>query len=127
MRQEKFRQAVQALHNPAEGWVAYFNQHSRGDVEASIQIPASAAMASRQNKQQNGYESCRTRWYLIYVTPRPELRETHVQVDEFTPDTKEKVEEINPDYAFQSRGEAFDYAEMWLSKAKGIRDGNIIA
>ena len=126
MKKAEFRRAVLRLHSPAEGWVAYFNHHSRGDVEASIQLPASAAMASRQHKQ-NGYESCRTRWYLIYVTPRPELRETHVQVDEFTPHTKEKVEEINPDYALQSRGEAFDYAEMWLSKAKGIRNGNIIA
>jgi hypothetical protein len=110
MKKAEFRQAVQALHNPAEtGWVAHYSTNDRGDVEASLQLPGN-------------------RWYNIQVTPRPELRETHVQVDYvYKPgQLKGMIEEINPDYAFQSRGEAFAYAALWLSKAKGVRDGNII-
>ena len=115
MRQTEFKRAVAALHSPydpetGQNWVAHYSTSDRGDVEASLQLPGN-------------------RWYNIHITPRPELRETHVQVDYiYKPGQLDgMIEEINPDYAFHSRGEAFDYAEMWLSKAKGIRDGNIIA
>ena len=129
MRQSEFRKAVEALNCNRNdwiedswvcNWVAHYKTTSRGDVEASIQLPPLP-------RSLHGYESCRTRWYQIRVTPRPELRETHVQIDEFHSSTGKRIEEINPDYAFPSRGEAFDYASEWLSKAEGIRVGNILA